>query len=546
MFLVIGCDNKTTTISTTAESTEATSRVEAVVTLVNENNQMNRVFDDVFIGDVITLPVDIDVDKVFVGWSDGEEFYYGEYLIEQSVTLTAVYEEFEDVFEYMMHPETFENSITGYTGNAKYLRIPEMIDGHVVSSISSYAFEMSDIIEIEIPKTVKRINTEAFIDSLDLEKISFYGNYYGEITKMIPSGEYDDLIEENSDVCEIIETNGSSWKFSDGCPIKEVLSISETVYVPGLGSFYSYEVILDIRFYEDVSFYHLFNIYAFSNLPSLTTVEFPEKFDLFDPQMFSNTPSLRNLVFVNNKEYETRNGIVYSTNQSNDNLTEEEAQDILVYYPPALDATTFDVPDSVYAINPLAFMDNSYLEVINLPASVTNIGSRAFSYVYNLREINVYEENEILYSVDGVLYSGDFLLVYPRAKTDKLYIMPENIALIAPAAFFGQEHLVDIAMNDGLERIGYDAFTETEKIKVLNIPSSVIFIDSLYSRSSSLEIVIINRSAVIDGSITIVRTPRAYDFPIFYVPDDSYDDYRTDRDWSIMYNNIFRHSELEE
>jgi len=122
--------------------------------------------------------------------------------------------------------------------------------------------------------------------------------------------------------------------------------------------------------------------------------------------------------------------------------------------------------------------------------------------------------------------------------------MLDNIILIAPVAFLGQKYLVDIAFNDGLQRIGYEAFTETEKIKVLNIPSSVTFIDSLYYRESSVEIVIINRSVVTDETITNIRIPFGYDFPLFYVPDDSYDYYIIDRDWSNMFNNIYMQSEL--
>jgi hypothetical protein len=173
-----------------------------------------------------------------------------------------------------------------------------------------------------------------------------------------------------------------------------------------------------------------------------------------------------------------------------------------------------------------------------------NLGTRAFSLTPNLKEINISDENEAYYTIDGVLYAGDFLLTYPPAKTDKIYILPENIRMIAPSAFYGQRYLIDIGFNDGLERIGYDVFSETQKIKILNIPSSVVFMDSLYYRNSSIEVVIINRSVVTDGSITNIRTPRAHDIPTFYVPDDSFDDYRMDRDWSTIYIYIEKLSEL--
>lgn len=544
MVLLVGCTNNTTTVNTTTvESTSTTTKTEAVVTLENSYIQMTRVIDDVFIGDVITLPIDVYEEKVFVGWSDGNEYYYGDFLVEQSITLTAVYEEFDDVFEYVIHPEIFEISIENYSGIAKYLRIPESFNGNKVYAINSYAFEGSSIIEIEIPVGVTRINISAFTDSLNLQKISFYGEYSGTIKNIIPSQEYDDIIQENQSDCQIIEDNETSWKFSEGCPITEVLSVSEVVYVPNLGSFYSYEVMVDIRYYDDIAFYHNFSIYAFANLPSLTTFEFPEKFDFFEPQIFSNTPNLINLVFEGNDTYQTIDNIVYTKGIYNEDIPDED-QYRLVYYPPALEATEFTVPDNVFAISQSAFMENNYLKIVNLPDNLMTIGPRTFSLTPNLKEINISSENEAYYTIDGVLYAGDVLLAYPPAKTDTLYVLPSNITLIAPAAFYGQKYLIDIGFNDGLERIGYDVFTETQKIKILNIPSSVIFMDSLYYRNSSIEVVIINRSVVADGSITNIRTPRGYDIPTFYVPDDSFDDYRMDRDWSTIYIYIEKLSEL--
>jgi hypothetical protein len=362
---LFGCNKTTTIVTTTVESTN-TTKTEAVVTLENSYIQMTRVFDDVFIGDVITLPIDVYEEKVFVGWSDGNEYYYGDFLVEQSITLTAVYEEFDDVFEYMIHPETFEISIEGYSGNAKYLRIPESFNRNKVYAINSYAFEGSSIIEVEIPVGVTRINTSAFTDSLNLQKISFYGGYSGEVKKIISSQEYDDIIQENQSDCQIIEDNETSWKFSEGCPITEVLSVSEVVYVPDLGSFYSYEVMVDIRYYDDISFYHNFNMSAFANLPSLTTFEFPERLNFFEPQIFSNTPNLINLVFEGNDTYQTINNVVYIKGIYNEELPNED-QYRLVYYPPALKATEFTVPDNVFVISQGAFMENNYLEVINLP-----------------------------------------------------------------------------------------------------------------------------------------------------------------------------------
>jgi len=538
MFMVIGCDNKTTIEPTTL----TTSITYHDITLENEYNDLTRDFDDLAYGEVLILPVDQIEGKVFVGWSDGENIYNNNLIVETSLDLEAIYENSSDVFTYYSNLDSDQISINGYIGISKYLRIPAEIDGYKVRAIAAEAFAGSDIVEVELPKTLARIYPSAFIDAPNLEKVSFYGDYTGTREGIIPSDQYDEMIEEFSDVCQITETTETGWKFSQGCPIKEVLNINEPVFVPDIGELFSYRVLYDLSVHDDDPHGFMIDEGAFRNLPKLTTFVFPERFNFFFANMFENTPNLINLDFTDSNYFYTEDNIVYKKITSNFNPDDTKYH--LIYYPPGLTEKTFTVPDHISVIGSAAFYSNNHLEVINISESVEMINSRAFTYVYNLREINVDEDNEYLYSIDGVLYMNDFLLYYPRAKTDELYIMPDNIILIAPVAFLGQKYLVDIAFGDSLLRIGYEAFTQTEKIRVLNIPSSVIFIDSLYYRESSIEIVIINRSVVTDETITNIRIPFGYDLPLFYVPDDSYDYYIIDRDWSNMFNNIYMQSEL--
>jgi hypothetical protein len=540
LFTMVACDNATTT-NTEVPTTSITYHD---ITLENEYNDLTREFEEVAYGETLILPVDQIEGKVFVGWSDGEKVYNNSLIVETSLTLSAVYENVSDVFTYYSNPDSDQIAIKSYTGNSKYLRIPEVIDGFFVKVIAAEAFVSTDIVEVELPKSLTRIYTNAFMDMPNLERVSFYGNYSGTREGVIASQEYDNIIQEFSDVCQITETTETGWKFAEGCPIKEVLAVNETVFIPGQGEFYSYRVLFDLAVYDNDPNSLTIEPEAFNNLPKLTTFEFPERFNFFYPDIFINTPNLINLDFTDSNMFYTQNKIVYKRISSNFNPEDIEYQ--LVFYPPGLTDKEFTVPDQVTSIGSVAFNGNNHLEVINLSENVKMTNSRAFTYVYNLREINVDEENEYLYSIDGVLYSGNFLLCYPRAKTDQLYIMPDNIILIAPVAFLGQKYLVDIAFNDGLIRIGYEAFTETEKIRILNIPSSVVYIDSLYYKESSLEIVIINRSVVIDGDITNISYPRSDDFPLFFVPDDSFEDYLANQVWSIMQNNVYRHSELEE
>ena len=201
MFMVIGCDNKTTIEPTTL----TTSITYHDITLENEYNDLTRDFDDLAYGEVLILPVDQIEGKVFVGWSDGENIYNNNLIVETSLDLEAIYENSSDVFTYYSNLDSDQISINGYTGISKYLRIPAEIDGYKVRAIAAEAFAGSDIVEVELPKTLARIYPSAFIDAPNLEKVSFYGSYSGTREGIIPSEQYDEMMEEFKKYTQIMK-----------------------------------------------------------------------------------------------------------------------------------------------------------------------------------------------------------------------------------------------------------------------------------------------------------------------------------------------------
>lgn len=538
MFMVIGCDNKTTIEPTTL----TTSITYHDITLENEYNDLTRDFDDLAYGEVLILPVDQIEGKVFVGWSDGENIYNNNLTVQTSLSLQAVYEEVSAVFEYNSSPLTNEITITAYLGEAKYLRIPSRIDDYIVRGIATNAFDGSPIIEIELPSSIQRIYPKAFIDLLDLQKVSFYEGFAENVETVMSKTEYDMIIESYSEQCQITETTESGWKLSQGCPIIEVLNISE-INVPGVGSYYNYTVLADSSTISAGLTYMMIDSEAFTNLPELTTFAFPSNLEMFIPDMFNNTPKLNNLSFPETSRYFVEENIVYRFSTNNQNPDQSVVN--LVYYPQGLTDKEFTVPEQVSIIGSAAFAGNKYLEVVNMSANVTNIGFRAFTYVENLQEINLEENDSDFYTIDGVLYYRDVLATYPMAKEEKSFTVPEDISLIAALAFYGQKHLESINLNNGLISIGQSSFAKVEKLKMLNIPSSVESIDQYFTKESSIEIVIINRSVVLNGSLTFIRASLDSSTPQFYVPDDSYDDYISDFNWGVLADYILSLSELE-
>lgn len=87
------------------------------------------------------------------------------------------------------------------------------------------------------------------------------------------------------------------------------------------------------------------------------------------------------------------------------------------------------LPEGLTEISPSAFSECTKLKTVLLPKSLTTIDSSAFSASPALTSIEVAEGNPNFVSVDGVLYTRDMteLLVYPMAKPDREYALPETV-----------------------------------------------------------------------------------------------------------------------
>lgn len=125
------------------------------------------------------------------------------------------------------------------------------------------------------------------------------------------------------------------------------------------------------------------------------------------------------------------------------------------YYSVLEDAKSITVKDGV-----LVDVDYS-AEIMKIGADVHKIGSMSvFAFHENLRCIQVDKDNEYFASKDGVLFTKDMetLVVYPSAKIDEEYIIPDNVVSIKSDAFYGNENLKSVTMPDSVEKVGDYAF----------------------------------------------------------------------------------------
>ena len=153
-------------------------------------------------------------------------------------------------------------------------------------------------------------------------------------------------------------------------------------------------------------------------------------------------------------------------------------------------------------------MTRDAVRYIEVPASITNIAQKSFSYFLNLQQIEVAPSNKVYKSEKGVLYRrgqtdaivipygrlsketfqsrGSTLTRWLRASIGKAEI-PKKIDCIQMRAFENCEYLESVIMPEGLKEIGEYAFSRCRRIRMMILPSSVTNVaDGAFAQCSHL------------------------------------------------------------
>ena len=115
-----------------------------------------------------------------------------------------------------------------------------------------------------------------------------------------------------------------------------------------------------------------------------------------------------------------------------------------------------------------------------IPASVTSIEDRAFLFCWNLKSIEVDEENNKYSSNDGILFDKNKtrLVQFPCGKSGHCTI-PRGVKSIGERAFYGCRKLTSITIPESVTSIGYRSFYGCRSLTRVTIPKSVNNIGSM-------------------------------------------------------------------
>ncbi len=182
--------------------------------------------------------------------------------------------------------------------------------------------------------------------------------------------------------------------------------------------------------------------------------------------------------------------------------------------------TSIDLGNSVKSIGDNAFSNCPELISVKFSPSVEKIGNVIFGNDTKLATIDL-NGNENFKFVDGVIYSADMTTVYESLATADLadYSCPETVVNINGYAFYSQDELKSITLNNGVKSINEGTFIDCKGLTELTLPDSVVNVGTAILSGSGIKTVKIPASVTkIDDNaffnaeeqVTIVTTKGSY------------------------------------
>jgi hypothetical protein len=382
-------------------------------------------------------------------------------------------------------------TITGYTGPGGELTIPESINDKPVVAIGDSAFsEQSTIYWITIPASVTSIANRAFVGcrALAVINVDVSNPNYSSVGGILFNHDQSGLIAFPADVqlwtysIPGSVTTVGNYAFSECGGLSNVV-IPASVANIGNNAFFRCRDLIRAEFA--------------GNAPVMGTQVFDGVEDGFKVVYKSTATGFSSPTWNGYaSEFETDSSeFTYWNVGGNITITRYQGSGEVVVIPQAIDG------NPVVAIGDSAFVSQSTIVSIRIPAGVTSIGDFAFSDCAALTGIEVVATNTAFSSVGGVLFNQaqTTLIAFPGGFTGA-YTIPGTVTSIGQNAFDGCTGLTSIAIPSSVTSIGSRAFQLCNSLTSVVIPNRVTSIGfGAFSACNRLTNVVIPNSVTSIG-----------------------------------------------
>lgn len=176
------------------------------------------------------------------------------------------------------------------------------------------------------------------------------------------------------------------------------------------------------------------------------------------------------------------------------------------------------IPDHIEEVGSNAYAFCNKALKLEIGKGLKKVGELAFYDCYYLKTITVSPDNTIYSERDNALYSKDQKIIYKYPSFRKNFTsvtFPETVEEVANDAFMYCFYIADWKLNEGLKKIGTEAFKQCYAMKSMTIPSTVeeIADGSTFNMLKSYEKFVVapgnkHFEVLLDGKLLVNKTKK--------------------------------------
>ena len=375
-------------------------------------------------------------------------------------------------------------TITGYSGNATALYIPEEIDGHEVVAIGDRAFEnRTDLRTVMIPDSVTEIEAYSFNNCTNLSNVTLSkslkymgGRAFGSCEKIT-----------QIEIPKSLDNCGNSGYASYHGPFGACSGLKKIIFEEG-----TKEISNNL----------------FRGCTGLEEISIPASVIKIERYTFADCTNLKNVYFSNGVKNVENNAFTNCTSLTKVNIPDTVDSIGNSAFSGCTNLIEVHLPDKLKETASDTFSGCKKLTTINFPSTLTTIGNSAFSGCESLPEA-------ILPSGVEKIESNAF----KNCKALKKAAVPDTVSSIGSSAFYGCEALADITLGSKLKKIESQTFYGCTVLPSIVLPYNVTTIgDSAFVNCTKLTQITVPRNTTSIAS-------NAFSYPkkmTMYGPSDCY------------------------
>ena len=322
------------------------------------------------------------------------------------------------------------------------------------------------------------------------KKIEIPSTYNGKtVTRVFAYGSFDGFFNDGNDVVEEIYipegvTEIGDYAFNGFKNLKKI-NIPNGVTSIGKKAFAYCKNLESINLPDSVTY---IGKYAFCESYILGEVNLGEGIEVIGESAFYNCYSLSNITTGSNIAFIGEDAFFHSglsridikdmSAWCNVYIGDHEDVELLPYVNLFFEGEIIKdlvIPEGVKHISNSAFNYCNSIESVSIPGTVKQDVVPAFKNCYNLKEINVAENNTVYESIDGVLYAKDdkILLLYPNCKQGASFTVPDGVKSISQTAFTERVAFTSITLSDSVAFVESQTFEKIDYLTEITLGKGI-------------------------------------------------------------------------